>query len=435
MKVFKQILSFLLLISSFGSILGQNQTGPVFTDFTFTHTNSNSSKWEVFENGGSQSNSSVATLRKPGSGTILNFGQRYSSFGTAVIRFNTCVAAGKTFTVKWNTYNWFGGNVADNTFQVTVLPPPMGQITPQIVFNSINGACNQVNLCVANTLPGATYAWNNAMNGSFMTSGTCASINAPPPAQVQVVGTCGTGANSAASNTQAPPLNFTPGVSLNPGSFTTICTSGELFLNATSNSCVNSPNNWIWSSTGGTVSNQSVQSGSTASASFSSQQAGIFTVTIQVTDFLGNTRSSDVIIQVLSQSDPNCNFILLRKPNDPTDNQPQLSNFNKEKVESISDNTEGVQNGEVKVSSNNVSTIKKAIYPNPAKDFLTIEDISGVDKIQIVDLTGKVIRIVDIEENEVGRTLNISDLTKGMYILKKIKRDGQLEAAKFQVIH
>jgi hypothetical protein len=434
MKVFRQILSFLLIILSTESILGQNQTGSVFTDFTFTHTNSNSSKWEVFENGGSQSNSSVATLRKPGSNTLLNFGERYTSFGTAVIRFNTCVAAGKTFTVKWNTYNWFGGNVGSNTFQVTVLPPPINQITPQIVFSSINGACNQVTLCVSNPLPGATYAWNNAMNGSFMTSGVCAAINAPPPALVQVVGTCGTGANSAASSTQAPPLNFTPGVSLNPGSFTTICTSEQLFLSAASNTCVNSPNNWVWSSTGGSVSNQSVQSGSTASASFSSQQAGIFTVTIQVTDFLGNIRSSDVIIQVLSQSSSQCNIFLLKKPNDPTDQLTKISNSNKEKVEDLGENTEGLK-GDVKVSANNLSAVKKGIYPNPAKDFLIVEGIVEVERIQIVDLNGKVIRTVEIEQNEVGRTLNISELTNGMYILKKIKQDGQLEAAKFQVIH
>jgi Secretion system C-terminal sorting domain len=406
----------------------QNQTGGVGQSLTFSHVASNSSKWEVFENGGSSSNSTVATISKT-NGQSINFGVANSGTGTVRITFN-CNASGKNFTVKWNTYNWLGGNVGSGTFQAIVTRPT----APTIVFQSINGACNQVTLCVSNPVPTATYAWNNATNGSFMGSGVCATFSAPPPTLVQVVSTCGTGPNSAISSTQAPPTNFTSGVSLNPGSFTTICTSEQLFLSATSNACVSSPNNWFWSSTGGSISNQSVQSGSTASASFSSQQAGIFTVTIQVTDFLMNVRSSDVIIQVLPQSDSRCNIFLLKKPKDPTDQQTKISNSNKEKVEDLGENTEGLK-GDVKVSANNLSAVKKGIYPNPAKDFLIVEGIVEVERIQIVDLNGKVIRTVEIEQNEVGRTLNISELTNGMYILKKIKRDGQLEAAKFQVIH
>lgn len=134
---------------------------------------------------------------------------------------------------------------------------------------------------------------------------------------------------------------------------------------------------------------------------------------------------------------PACkNQQLLVKPIETNVNLPQVvSKTSVEKVDvssEIVENTEG-SNGNGK--SNNTSTIKKSIYPNPAKDFLTVEGIGDVDKIQIVDLTGKVLRMVDIEENEVGRTLNVSDLMNGMYILKKIKRDGQLEAAKFQVMH
>ena len=80
-------------------------------------------------------------------------------------------------------------------------------------------------------------------------------------------------------------------------------------------------------------------------------------------------------------------------------------------------------------------TSEKKLYPNPAKDFLTVEGISEVERIQIVDINGRVIRTIDIEKDEIGRTLNVSDLMNGIYILKKINRNGQLEAAKFQVMH
>ena len=55
--------------------------------------------------------------------------------------------------------------------------------------------------------------------------------------------------------------------------------------------------------------------------------------------------------------------------------------------------------------------------------------------IEIIDLNGKIIRTVSVGENEISRTVNVSDLSEGMYILKKIKQNGQLEATKFQVIH
>jgi Secretion system C-terminal sorting domain len=95
------------------------------------------------------------------------------------------------------------------------------------------------------------------------------------------------------------------------------------------------------------------------------------------------------------------------------------------------ENTEGVT---ISNSKNN-ATIKKAIYPNPANDVLNVDNIEGVQSIQIMDLNGKLIQTVSIQENEISRTLNVSNLSNGMYILKKIRPDGQLEAAKFQVIH
>ena len=319
--------------------MGQTQLEPVFTDLPFSHTNSYSSKWEVVENNnGTLNNSAVATLRKQGSAAneSLNFNERYASFGSAIIRFKTCQAVGKTFSVFWTTYNWGGARQNLGSFQVTVLPPPQGQLKPIIAFSSINGACNQVTLCVINPFPDATFAWNNAMNGSFVGAGVCAAFNAPPPAQVQVVTTCGIGTGSVASTTQAPPLPpFTPEVSINEGPSTVICASEGITLNATSRTCVNNPNNWTWSSTGGSISNQSVLSGSTASAFFNASP-GFYTVTIQTIDFLGNPATGNIDILVLSNSDPRCNNPALKKAAE----KPQVSLNNERRIEDS--NTEGV---------------------------------------------------------------------------------------------
>jgi hypothetical protein len=430
MKIFKQILSFLLVMLSIEFTSAQSFAA--FTDISLSHSNSQSSKWEVTENGGgSLNNSAVATLRKQGSAAnqSLNFDERYNSFGSAIIRFKTCQAVGKTFTIRWKTYNWVTAKVGEGTFSVTVLPPPQGQITPNFVFSSINSSCNQVTLCVTNTLPGATYVWNNGTNNNFLTSGSCGVFNAPPPALVQVVASCGTGPNSGASTTQTPPVNFTPGVSIDQGSFITICQQEQVTLNATSNTCVNSSSNWAWSSSGGNVSNQFVSSGSTASATFNAQP-GFYVVTIQTTDFLGNVRSANINIQVLPSSDPQCNIFFLKKAAD----KPMATANDEKKMEGIDSNKEK-SNENAKMDINNKPTIKQGIYPNPANEVLNVGGIQGVQTIEIVDLNGKVIKTVSVGENEISRALNVSDLSGGIYILKKVKRDGQLEATKFQVIH
>jgi Secretion system C-terminal sorting domain len=431
MKIFKQVLSFLLVVLSVESIVGQTtpatQTQPIFTDFNFIPQSGTShrTKWEVVDNSNTNlRNDQVATLRAPNSSSTESFDTRIRGFGPAVIRFNTCKAAGKTFTVFWNTYNSFGSNVGNGTFTAVVLPPPSGQLTPNFEFSSINGSCNQVTLCVTNPLKDATYAWNGT------TPGVCAAFNAPAPAQIQVVATCGIGAGSVAPSTQTPPSPpFTPGVSINGGIPTiTICESESAALDAASLTCISSPNNWAWSSTGGSISGQGITSGSTAFAFFTASP-GFYTVTLQTTDFQQNQASAMINIQVLSQSDPQCNIFFLKKAADDAKNLAA----NNKKTGNLESNTEGSDEG-FKIDGDK-PTIKNGIFPNPANEVLNIGNIQGVRNIEIMDLNGKLVRTVSVGENEVSRVVNVSNLSEGMYILKKIKQDGQVEAAKFQVIH
>jgi Secretion system C-terminal sorting domain len=432
MKNFKRVLFFLLVVvMSVGSISGQTpaiQTQSVFTDFNFIPPTGTShrTKWEVVDNSNTNlRNEQVATLRGPNSSSSEPFDTRIRGFSTAVIRFNTCKAVGKTFTVFWNTYNWVGTNVGNGTFTAVVLPPPVGQLTPTFAFSSINGSCNQVTLCVTNPLPGATYAWNGTK------AGVCVDFDAPAPAQIQAVATCGIGPGSVVPSTQMPPgPPFPPGVSFNEGTNATVCEGQQLSLNATSKTCINSPSNWFWSSSGGSISNESVSSGSTADAVFTASSSGSYVVTIQVTDIFGNVSTDNINIQVLSQSDPQCNIFFLKQSTD----KPQVSADKAKKMEDINSNTDG-SNGSTKIDVDNKSGIKKGIYPNPANEVLNVGNIQGVQSIEVVDLNGKVIKTVSVGENEISRALNVSDLSGGIYILKKIKRDGQLEATKFQVIH
>jgi hypothetical protein len=66
------------------------------------------------------------------------------------------------------------------------------------------------------------------------------------------------------------------------------------------------------------------------------------------------------------------------------------------------------------ISKPSVSGI--SIYPVPVADQLTVSGIAKVNRIEILDVTGKVLRNVEVNSDEV--TLNVSDLRKGMYFLK-----------------
>ncbi len=64
----------------------------------------------------------------------------------------------------------------------------------------------------------------------------------------------------------------------------------------------------------------------------------------------------------------------------------------------------------------NNGAAKLRIYPVPVIDEITITGLARVNRLEIMDVTGKIIRKVKITGEEV--TLNISDLHKGMYFLR-----------------
>jgi len=76
------------------------------------------------------------------------------------------------------------------------------------------------------------------------------------------------------------------------------------------------------------------------------------------------------------------------------------------------------------LSTKNVLASKFRIYPNPAKDILTIESNNiQVESVRIFSLLGKE---VFRQNGLVSREVNISNLSSGMYILKIATNSGSL---------
>lgn len=74
---------------------------------------------------------------------------------------------------------------------------------------------------------------------------------------------------------------------------------------------------------------------------------------------------------------------------------------------------------------------KTIIYPNPVKDYLTIDSKEIISKIEVLDIEGRLlIRKEDI--NNINYTTNLNSLSKGVYILK-LKYKNQ-KIASFKLI-
>ncbi|WP_394758986.1 CotH kinase family protein [Flavobacterium sp.] len=57
-----------------------------------------------------------------------------------------------------------------------------------------------------------------------------------------------------------------------------------------------------------------------------------------------------------------------------------------------------------------------AIYPNPASNLITINSSNTINKIEIIDIYGKLVKIITLNENEIKT--DISSFSKGIYFIK-----------------
>lgn len=80
-------------------------------------------------------------------------------------------------------------------------------------------------------------------------------------------------------------------------------------------------------------------------------------------------------------------------------------------------------NGEV---GNELEYFTEIIYPNPGKDVILLENISGepIEFIAVYDQTGRLMRYYNIDNNQNINELNISMLGKGIYALYFKRKNG-----------
>jgi hypothetical protein len=64
------------------------------------------------------------------------------------------------------------------------------------------------------------------------------------------------------------------------------------------------------------------------------------------------------------------------------------------------------------------------LYPKPATNNITIASSQTIDQIVITDLSGKVISI--IKEKGLNQTIDVSDLSRGMYLVKVSSQGNQI---------
>ncbi len=83
------------------------------------------------------------------------------------------------------------------------------------------------------------------------------------------------------------------------------------------------------------------------------------------------------------------------------------------------------QVGGIMLSVNDSKLKSLSLFPNPAKEILTFSE--GVSNISVTDLSGKIIKQFSNSE----KSINISNLVKGTYIITATSKSGELINRKF----
>jgi hypothetical protein len=114
----------------------------------------------------------------------------------------------------------------------------------------------------------------------------------------------------------------------------------------------------------------------------------------------------------------------------------KLDNLNKNN-NNYKDNTniEVVNQGSVFINASNEESkvLQVNIYPNPASNFITIESDNEVKSIDVVDTRGRVVKH-SVANNQLSQTINIEDLSKGLYLVNVQFLNGEIVQNKIIVI-
>lgn len=83
------------------------------------------------------------------------------------------------------------------------------------------------------------------------------------------------------------------------------------------------------------------------------------------------------------------------------------------------------------VSVADVSAPQLVIYPNPAKDQLFVKLHEGIARVELIDLTGRVMVREEVDGSEI--MLNVTELSTGIYLLKVTHADQQFSISRVSI--
>jgi hypothetical protein len=90
-----------------------------------------------------------------------------------------------------------------------------------------------------------------------------------------------------------------------------------------------------------------------------------------------------------------------------------------------------LQAPEVSIKEQIVSS-NAMVYPNPAKDVVTIKlSQNSLAVIEVTDVLGKQVKL--LSNQKIASTLNVADLTEGIYVYKVTYANGKAESGRFVI--
>lgn len=116
---------------------------------------------------------------------------------------------------------------------------------------------------------------------------------------------------------------------------------------------------------------------------------------------------------------------------DPTRNEKQETLYYR--IEAIDFDGRKTYSVTKQIMLNNLSVKPLNVFPNPAKEFITISSKEKIKAVRIVDMFGRQISQQELRNDMQVLTLNIQHLTKGMYIVKVVTTTGNTINEKFLI--
>lgn len=84
------------------------------------------------------------------------------------------------------------------------------------------------------------------------------------------------------------------------------------------------------------------------------------------------------------------------------------------------------------LNGNSLENVVARVYPNPSNGVITVESINAIDKIEVVDLNGKIV-LTENNVNNSNITMNVGSLTNSVYLLRVKLATGEVANSRIVV--